>query len=128
MIRQIAPQFFTTDLPSTLAYYRDKLGFNCLGAWQDPPVYAIVARDQAQSSEPHSQTAHPIARVDAHSFRKFTEPLKRPSVHTPRIQPSSSQPQLDATADPPYSAQAVDLPTLSAGELGPQRFPVSTCC
>ena len=46
MIRQIAPQFFTTDIPSTLAYYKDKLGFECLGTWQDPPVYAIVARDQ----------------------------------------------------------------------------------
>jgi catechol 2,3-dioxygenase-like lactoylglutathione lyase family enzyme len=46
MIRQIAPQFFTTDIPATLAYYRDKLGFECLGTWQDPPVYAIVARDQ----------------------------------------------------------------------------------
>ena len=46
MIRQIAPQFFTTDIPATLAYYHDKLGFQCLGTWQDPPVYAIVARDQ----------------------------------------------------------------------------------
>ncbi len=46
MIRQIAPQFFTTNMPATLAYYRDKLGFECLGTWQDPPVYAIVARDQ----------------------------------------------------------------------------------
>jgi catechol 2,3-dioxygenase-like lactoylglutathione lyase family enzyme len=46
MIRQIAPQFFTTDIPQTLTYYRDKLGFECLGTWQDPPVYAIVARDQ----------------------------------------------------------------------------------
>jgi len=46
MIRQIAPQFFTVDIPGTLAYYRDKLGFQCLGTWQDPPVYAIVARDQ----------------------------------------------------------------------------------
>ena len=46
MIRQIAPQFFTTDLPATLAYYRDKLGFDCLGTWNDPPVYAIVARDE----------------------------------------------------------------------------------
>jgi uncharacterized glyoxalase superfamily protein PhnB len=46
MIRQIAPLFFTTDIPSTLAYYKDKLGFGCLGTWQDPPVYAIVARDQ----------------------------------------------------------------------------------
>jgi len=46
MIRQIAPQFFTTDIPGTVAYYKDKLGFECLGTWQDPPVYAIVARDQ----------------------------------------------------------------------------------
>ena len=46
MIRQIAPQFFTTDIPATLAYYKDKLGFECLGTWQDPPVYAIVARDR----------------------------------------------------------------------------------
>jgi uncharacterized glyoxalase superfamily protein PhnB len=46
MIHQIAPQFFTADIPGTVAYYKDKLGFECLGMWQDPPVYAIVARDQ----------------------------------------------------------------------------------
>src|SRR6202171_1742114 len=46
MVRQIVPLFFTTDIPGTLAYYNDKLGFECLGTWQDPPVYAIVARDQ----------------------------------------------------------------------------------
>jgi uncharacterized glyoxalase superfamily protein PhnB len=46
MIRQIAPQFFTTDIPTTLAYYKDKLGFECLSTWHDPPVYAIVARDE----------------------------------------------------------------------------------
>jgi hypothetical protein len=46
MICRIAPQFFTMDIPGTLAYYEDKLGFKCLGMWQDPPVYAIVARDQ----------------------------------------------------------------------------------
>jgi uncharacterized glyoxalase superfamily protein PhnB len=45
MIRQIAPQFFTENILATLAYYRDKLGFGCVGTWQDPPVYAIVARD-----------------------------------------------------------------------------------
>lgn len=31
---------------ATLMYYQDKLGFDCLGTWQDPPVYAIVARDE----------------------------------------------------------------------------------
>jgi uncharacterized glyoxalase superfamily protein PhnB len=46
MLRQIAPIFFTKNIPATLAYYKDKLGFECLGTWQDPPVYAIVARDQ----------------------------------------------------------------------------------
>jgi uncharacterized glyoxalase superfamily protein PhnB len=46
MIRQIAPQFFTTDIPATLAYYKHRLGFECTGTWLDPPVYAIVARDQ----------------------------------------------------------------------------------
>ena len=46
MIRQIAPQFFTTDIAATLAYYKDKLGFECRGTWLDPPVYAIVIRDQ----------------------------------------------------------------------------------
>jgi len=46
MIRQIAPVFLTKNIPGTLAYYQDKLGFECLGTWQDPPVYAIVARDR----------------------------------------------------------------------------------
>jgi len=46
MIRQIAPVFFTLNIPATVAYYQDKLGFACLGTWQDPPVYAIVARDR----------------------------------------------------------------------------------
>jgi len=44
MVRQIAPVFFTMDIPATLAYYKEKLGFECVGTWLDPPVYAIVAR------------------------------------------------------------------------------------
>ena len=46
MIRQIVPVFFTADIPRTLAYYKDKLGFEVLGTWQDPPVYGIIARDR----------------------------------------------------------------------------------
>jgi hypothetical protein len=46
MIRQIAPLFFTLDIPATLAWYKSSLGFECTGTWYDPPVYAIVARDQ----------------------------------------------------------------------------------
>lgn len=66
MIRQIAPQFFTLDIPATLAYYKDKLGFECLGIWQNPPVYAIVARDKHaihfRCAEP--PTANPGKYVD----------------------------------------------------------------
>jgi catechol 2,3-dioxygenase-like lactoylglutathione lyase family enzyme len=58
MIRQIAPQFFTTDIAATLAYYRDKLGFECVGTWQEPPVYAIVARDRQRI---HFRCAEPPA-------------------------------------------------------------------
>ena len=46
MIRQIVPVFFALNIPATVAYYESKLGFKCLGTWQDPPVYAILARDQ----------------------------------------------------------------------------------
>ena len=45
LIRQIAPQFFTIDMAATLAYYNDRLGFECVGTWGEPPVYAIVVRD-----------------------------------------------------------------------------------
>ena len=46
MIRQIASLFFTLDIPATVAYYEQKLGFQLRGAWQDPPEYAIIARDE----------------------------------------------------------------------------------
>jgi len=46
MIRQIVPLFFTLDIRTTVAFYEEKLGFSLLGTWQDPPVYAIMARDQ----------------------------------------------------------------------------------
>ena len=46
MIRQIVPLFFTLDIPATIAYYQEKLGFTLLSTWQNPPVYAIMARDQ----------------------------------------------------------------------------------
>jgi uncharacterized glyoxalase superfamily protein PhnB len=49
MIRQTIPMFFATNIPATLAYYTDTLGFKCLGIWPDEepesPDYAIVARD-----------------------------------------------------------------------------------
>ena len=45
MIRQIAPVFFTVNIDATVAWYQDKLGFECLGTWGEPPFYAMVGRD-----------------------------------------------------------------------------------
>ena len=78
MIRQIAPQFFTTEIPATVSYYKDKLGFECLGMWQDPPVYAIVARDQHAihfrcAAPPTASPVHGNARADQDRGRRMTD-------------------------------------------------------
>lgn len=81
MIRQIAPLFFTINIPDTLAYYKDKLGFECLGTWQDPPVYAIVARDQQpihfRCAEPPTANPDKYADelLDAYVFVEDVETL-----------------------------------------------------
>ena len=81
MVRQIAPQFFTLDIPATLAFYNDKLGFECLGTWQDPPVYAIVARDHQpihfRLAEPPTANADKYADelLDAYIFIEDADAL-----------------------------------------------------
>lgn len=57
MIRQIAPQFFTMDIPRALAWYEEMLGFACRGTWQNPPVYAIMERD---GQAIHVRCAEPV--------------------------------------------------------------------
>jgi hypothetical protein len=67
----------------------DKLGFECLGTWQDPPVYAIVARDQQaihfRCAEP--PTANPDKYrdelLDAYVRRRCRRTLCR--VRRPRL-------------------------------------------
>lgn len=44
-LRAIAPQFVVNDVVETAEFYHDKLGFNILGYFADPPVYAMVERD-----------------------------------------------------------------------------------
>jgi uncharacterized glyoxalase superfamily protein PhnB len=81
MIRQIAPVFFTMDIPATVAYYKDKLGFECLGTWQDPPVYAILARDQHtihfRCAEPPTPNPdkYPDELLDAYLFVEDADAL-----------------------------------------------------
>ena len=81
MIRQIAPQFFTTEMAATLAYYKDTLGFDCVGTWDDPPVYAIVARDEHRIhfrfAEPPKQNPDKYADelLDAYLFIEDADAL-----------------------------------------------------
>jgi hypothetical protein len=47
-LKKIAPQFVVPDVVETAEYYRDELGFTILGFFADPPVYAMVARDDVE--------------------------------------------------------------------------------
>lgn len=44
----VSPQFVVPDVTSAAEYYRDVLGFRILGYFQDPPVFAMVARDAVE--------------------------------------------------------------------------------
>lgn len=92
MIRQIAPLFFTTDLPATLAYYKNKLGFECLGTWYSPPVYAIVARDQ-----------HPI------HFRLAEPPTPNPDKYTDELLDAYLSIENPDTLYAEYAARGVEF-------------------
>ncbi len=45
---KMAPQLVVTDVVKTAEFYRDKLGFKILGYFLDPPVYAMLARDNVE--------------------------------------------------------------------------------
>lgn len=47
-LKMINPQFVVPDVVSAAEYYRDVFGFKILGYFLDPPVYAIVARDDVE--------------------------------------------------------------------------------
>ena len=42
-----APVLFARDLPATIDYWADKVGFRTLGVWGEPADFAIAARDAA---------------------------------------------------------------------------------
>lgn len=47
-LRAAVPQFTVSDIVGTAEYYRDVLGFTITGYWRDPPVFAIVERDDVE--------------------------------------------------------------------------------
>lgn len=48
IFRSIAPQFVVLDVVRTSEWYRDNLGFEILGYFLEPPVYAIVRRGNVE--------------------------------------------------------------------------------
>ena len=44
----LAPQFVVPDVVKTAEFYRDKLGFEILGYFLEPPVFGMVRRDNAE--------------------------------------------------------------------------------
>jgi predicted enzyme related to lactoylglutathione lyase len=46
--KAICPHFVVPDVVASAEYYRDVLGFKIMGYWLDPPVFAVVARDDIE--------------------------------------------------------------------------------
>jgi len=46
--KTICPHFVVPDVVASAEHYRDVLGFKIMGYWLDPPVFAIVARDEVE--------------------------------------------------------------------------------
>lgn len=45
---KMAPQFVVKDVVKTAEFYRDKLSFTILSYFLDPPVYAMLERDNVE--------------------------------------------------------------------------------
>ncbi len=55
-----APILFASDLPQTIAYWVENVGFKMLGVWGEPPEFAIVARDGAHLMLSQAPVEHVI--------------------------------------------------------------------
>jgi predicted enzyme related to lactoylglutathione lyase len=57
----ICPQFIVPDVVAAAEYYRDVFGFQILGYFLDPPVFAMVARDAAEIHFGKADSAAPAS-------------------------------------------------------------------
>ena len=48
VFKKIATQFVVNDVVATAEYYQEVLGFELLGYFADPPVYAMLARGNVE--------------------------------------------------------------------------------
>ena len=59
-IMEQAPILFARDLPKTIDYWADKVGFKTLGVWGEPPEFAIAVRDFAHVMLTQAPKGHEI--------------------------------------------------------------------
>ena len=64
----LAPQLVVPDVVRTAEFYRDKLGFELLGYFAEPPVYAMVRRDNAEIH---------FGKIDDGSEMRFNETIRK---------------------------------------------------
>lgn len=71
-VQGISPFFIVTDVNQTIAFYRDKLGFET--RFQQPdqdPFFAIVGRDDAQLFVKSDKDATPLPNSKRHPFMRW---------------------------------------------------------
>lgn len=59
-IIQQAPILFASDLPATIEYWIEKVGFADHGVWGEPPDFAILIRDSAHLMLSQAPNDHAI--------------------------------------------------------------------
>jgi hypothetical protein len=84
MIRQIAPQFFTLDIPGTLAYYDAKLGFQVFRHVAGPAGLRHRCARPAGDSLPLCRTSHS-------NPNKYSDELLDAYVRTTRLSKMESR-------------------------------------
>jgi catechol 2,3-dioxygenase-like lactoylglutathione lyase family enzyme len=66
--KRLAPQLVVQDVVATAEYYRDKLGFTILGFFADPPVFAMVRRDDVEIH---------FGKIDKGAEMQFNDTIRR---------------------------------------------------
>ena len=69
VFKKIATQFVVKDVVATAQYYQEILGFDLLGYFGEPPVYAMLARGNVEMHFGKAEDSHPD--ISNSSFRKL---------------------------------------------------------
>ena len=67
-LTKAAPTFVVPDVVATAEYYRDKMGFKILGFFAEPPVFAMIARDEVELH---------FGKIDDGAEMQFNETLRK---------------------------------------------------